>query len=100
MPDRQMVELLVQNQALDLYEGEVISLTMAINDLASIESADGNYSNKFTIPSTSNNNEVLGYPNELNFVTGFKPTKSRNASILIDGLEVQRGFYSGRTIQP
>jgi len=87
-----MVELLVENKSLDLYEGEVMSITMAVNDMASIESREGNYSNKFSVPSTSKNNAIFGYPNELNFVTGFKPTKSRNASILIDGLEVQRGF--------
>ena len=87
-----MVELIVSNQSLDLYPKEVISLTLAINDMASIESREGNYSNKFTIPSTSNNNAILGYPNELNFVTGFKPTKSRDARIAIDGLDVQRGF--------
>jgi len=87
-----MVELIVEDQSLDLYEGEVISLTMAVNDMASIESREGNYSNKFSIPSTIKNNSILGYPNELNFVTGFKPTKSRNARIAIDGLDVQRGF--------
>ena len=87
-----MVELIVSNEALDLYPNEVISLTMAINDLASIETRDGSYSNKFKLPSTSNNNKILGYPSEINFVTGFKPTKSRNAKITIDGLDVQNGI--------
>ena len=87
-----MVELIVENESLDLYPSEVISLTMAVNDMASIESREGNYSNKFKVPSTSRNNSIFGYPNELNFITGFKPTKSRNARIVIDGLDVQRGF--------
>ena len=87
-----MVELIVEDQSLDLYPNEVISLTLAINDMASIESREGNYSNKFTIPSTSKNNAILGYPNELNFITGFKPTKSRNARIAKNGLDEQRGF--------
>ena len=87
-----MVELIVNDESLDLYENELISLVMAVNDLASIESREGNYSNQFTIPSTSKNNRIFGYPNELNLVTGFKPTRSRNGRISINGLDVQRGF--------
>ena len=87
-----MVELLVEGKSLDVFPNEVISLVLAINDLASIKNREGNYSNKFEIPSTSSNNKVLGYPNELNLITGFRPTKSRNAVILIDGLDIERGF--------
>lgn len=86
-----MVELIIEGESVDLIPNEVVSLTMSINDLASIESTDGNYSNKFTIPSTSNNNSILGYPSEINFVSGFKPSKARNAKITIDGLDVQIG---------
>ena len=66
-----MVELIIENQSVELYPSEVISLEMAINDMASIESRNGAFSNKFTIPSTSENNRILGYPSELNFVSGF-----------------------------
>ena len=86
-----MVELIVNNEALDLLPSEVISLTMAVNDLASIESREGNYSNKFKVPATSNNNRILGYPSEINFVSGFKPTRSRDAKITINGLDIQYG---------
>jgi len=87
-----MVELIVNNKSLDVYESEVISIVIAINDLASIEKREGNYSNKFKVPSTARNNNIFGYPNELNFVTGFKPTKSRGARIVVNGLDVQVGF--------
>ena len=87
-----MVEIKIINDSLDLFPEEVISFTLAINDLASIENRQGNYSNQFTIPATSNNSNILGYADKLNFVSGFKPTKSREARLLIDGLEIQRGF--------
>jgi hypothetical protein len=86
-----MVEIKIDNQSLDLFGEEVISFTFAINDLASIESRNGSYSNQFNIPATANNSAILGYPDKLNFVTGFSPSRARNARILIDGLEVQRG---------
>ena len=87
-----MVEIKIINDSLDLFPNEVISFTLAINDLASIENRQGNYSNQFTIPATANNSSILGYADKLNFVSGFKPTKSREARLLIDGLEIQRGF--------
>ena len=86
-----MVEIKVENEFLDLFPSETISLSFAINDLAAIESRNGNFSNKFDIPASKKNSKILGYANVLNFSTGFKPTKSRNASILIDGLTVERG---------
>ena len=87
-----MVELIIENQSVELYPSEVISLEMAINDMASIESRNGAFSNQFNIPSTADNNRILGYPSELNFVSGFKPSKSRNANININGLAVQTGI--------
>ena len=35
-----MVELIVENESLDLFPNEVISLTLAVNDMASIESLE------------------------------------------------------------
>ena len=86
-----MVELIVNGQPLDLYPNEVVSLVLAVNDMASIESREGNYSNKFKVPSTATNNKIFGYANEINFISEFKPTKSSDARIAISGLDVEYG---------
>lgn len=86
-----MVELLVNGQSLDLFQEEIISITKASSDIANINTSDGSYSNKFDVPSTARNASIFGYANISNFAGEFKPTKSNNARITVDGMTVDIG---------
>jgi hypothetical protein len=55
----------------------IIAQTYAVNEIGSIETRQGGFSNNFTIPLTNKNKLILGFPDDIN-------TASRNAYEKID----------------
>ena len=55
-----MVEIIVNNESLDLLEGEVLALTISVNDIGDLSKTKGDYSNSFKVPATSRNLSILG----------------------------------------
>ncbi len=63
----------------DFLDGDqsTIAQTYAVNEIGSIETRQGGFSNNFTIPLTAKNKAILGFPDDIN-------TASRNAYTKVD----------------
>ena len=48
-------------QKVDLYKDEVISLTMTIQDVRDIEKVRTDFTQPFTVPASSINNQLFGF---------------------------------------
>lgn len=86
-----MTEIYIDNQLVDLYDSEEIVLTFSVNNLFSIESRTGTYSNTFMLPATNNNNRVFEHFNNL-LSTTEKGFKVLSCQIFVDGILQIDGF--------
>lgn len=86
-----MTEIYIDNQLVDLYDNEEIVLTFSVNNLFSIESRTGTYSNTFMLPATNNNNRVFEHFNNL-LSTTEKGFKVLSCQIFVDGILQIDGF--------
>lgn len=88
-----MIELrLLDGTSLDLRGDETIALTIAVNDIASIETRQGVTSNEFNLPSTDFNLKALGYPTNFNVNQNINPFTKINAEIYEDELRIAKGY--------
>lgn len=65
------MRLKVGDDFLDM-DRSIIAQTFAVNEIGNLETRQGGFSNDFTIPLTGKNQEILGFPGDIN-------TSSRNA---------------------
>lgn len=80
-----MTEIYINNQLIDLFSNEEVVLTFGVNDLFSIETRQGTYSNTFKIPATHNNNQILEQANNILSTTEIF-TQKLPCRILVDGI--------------
>lgn len=79
-----MTELFINGNRVDLND-ETIVLSFGVNNLFSIESTQGVYSNTFKIPATNNNNLVFGISNNVLSASQL-PYQSLPCEIYVNGL--------------
>lgn len=56
-----MIEIYVEDQKLDLFEGEIIESSHQINDIAELADQQVTFTNSFKIPITQNNEKIFGF---------------------------------------
>ena len=88
-----MVEIIVNNESLDLLEGEVLALNISINDIGDLSKTKGDYSNTFNIPATARNLSILGYVDSLTIDTA-TTNELLQARLKQDGATFRDGFIS------
>jgi hypothetical protein len=87
-----MVEIRINNQSLDLTANVDIYFTFQINDFANLGTRQGSYTNNFTIPITSNNLALLGFPDNLNIQDRIGIDSKLDCEIYLKTLLVDKGF--------
>lgn len=60
------IKIFVGERLLDLYDNVSIPLNFNISDVSEINKRAGSFSKTIKIPATANNNEILGFGNDLN----------------------------------
>jgi hypothetical protein len=85
-----MTEIFINGKAIDLND-ETIVLSFGVNDLFSIESTQGVFSNTFKIPATHNNNLAFGISNNI-LSTSTLPYESLPCEIYVNGLIAVAGL--------
>jgi hypothetical protein len=60
------MRLRIDGEYLDLYRNEVIAQTFAVNEIGSLETRQGGFSNDFDLPISSKNRRLLGFPDDIN----------------------------------
>lgn len=88
-----MIELrLLDGTRLDLTGDEIIAITYAVNDIASIQTRQGVTSNEFELPITDFNLKALGYPTNFNVNQNVNPFKQIPAEIYEEELRIAKGY--------
>lgn len=93
----------IGDEFVDLFENEVIAQTYSVNEIGSIETRQGGFSNDFQVPLTSKNRVILGIPDDINTASRNAYTKVE-ASLVDTGAVVADGYLkytvvSGNVIQ-
>jgi hypothetical protein len=88
---------------LDTYgpEQDPMELNLSINDINDISNRNTSSSKTITLPETPNNRKVFGFVSDLNTNTLlFSPNKRTKCYILVDSIEVFKGWLQLRNIKP
>ena len=72
-------------------DGSIIAQTYSVNEIGSIETRQGGFSNDFTIPLTSKNKALLDFPNNINSASR-NPYSKVSATLFDKGTPVSDGF--------
>jgi hypothetical protein len=81
------LQLYLNDQLVDLSDDNPIALTFQINNLAEVQNQQGNTSNRFKLPLTQRNRQILGFPDDIAFTTNL-PYQQYQAKLIQDGLEI------------
>ena len=97
------MRLKVNDIVLDQFRNTIIAQTYETTNFGDISTRRGGFSNDFTLPLTSKNEEALGYPSDLN-IDNRNPYQKVDAQLIDDGAVISIGYLrykivSDNTIQ-
>ena len=87
----QVTQLYIQNERIDLFQDEVISLTQTIQNVRDIEKVFTDFSKSFTIPASKANNKIFKHYYNFDIDGGFDARKKVTARIEINHLPFRDG---------
>ena len=89
------IEIILENGLrLDVADDIVIPITYQVDDIANILTSNGTFTKTVKLPSSKNNNTVLGNIYDINVdFSVFNPSIRTNAKIVINGFTVLDGFF-------
>lgn len=87
----QITQLYIENQRIDLFDDEIISLTQTIQNVRDIEKVFTPFSKPFTIPASKTNNKIFKHYYNFDIDNGFDARKKANARIELNHLPFQEG---------
>ncbi len=64
-----MKELYISGKRVDLFKEELIATSYQVSKIAEIRDAQAFFSNRFTVPTTNNNNKIFGFANNIGSTT-------------------------------
>lgn len=85
------VKLYIENQRVDLFDDETISLNQSVKDLKDLSKVFNDFSNSFTVPATPNNNKIFKYYFDTDLVFTFDARRKQSARIDLDGFDFREG---------
>ncbi len=86
-----IVEVYINNERLDLFDTESISVTQSTQDINDISKVFVDYSQQFTIPATKRNNQILKNWYNADVDNGFDARVRVPAFITVNTLDFKRG---------
>lgn len=103
-------EIYIEDNKLDLFQDISTDFTYTVDDVASFGTKNTSFSRTITIPSTANNNKILGFAFDLNMHhdhnmdlpnvnTNFSPAESANCVVYIDKIQIFKGVIRILEIQ-
>jgi hypothetical protein len=87
----QVTQLYIENERIDLFKDEVISLTQTIQNVRDIEKVFTDFSKSFTIPASKANNKIFKHYYNFDIDNGFDARKKVTARIEINHLPFRDG---------
>ena len=77
----QSTQLYIENQRVDLFNDEIISLTQTIQNVKDIEKVFTDFSKSFTIPASKTNNKIFKHYYNTDITNGFDARKKVDARL-------------------
>jgi len=91
-----MIQLVADNNQLDIDNNEAIQITKSASDVEDFTERQGGFTFNFDLPFTTTNNNFFEHyyevTQELGNNASFNPYLRTEIQILVDGLEVMRGY--------
>lgn len=97
------MRLKVGDVILDQFKDTIIAQNYEVNSFGDVTTRNGGFTNDFIIPLTSNNEQALGFPSDLNISTR-EPYEKINAQLIDGGAVIAIGYLryklvTGKTIK-
>lgn len=87
----QTVQLYINNQRIDLFKDESISIVESIKNSRDIAKVFTTFSKQFTVPASKENNKIFKHFYNYYIVGGFDARKTQSATIEIDNITFRKG---------
>ena len=84
------IQLYIENQEVELYKDESITLTQSIQDVRDIEKIFTDYSRTFSVPASKQNNKIFQHFYNY-FIEGFDARRKKEAQLLINYKPFRKG---------
>lgn len=88
---KQVVQLYIEGQQVELFGDETISLNQSIKDAKDISKVFTAYSQSFTVPASRTNNKIFKHYYNFDIVGGFDARKKASANIELNSLPFRDG---------
>jgi hypothetical protein len=87
----QITQLYIQNEKVDLFDDEIISLTQTIQNVRDISKIFTPFSKSFSLPASKTNNKLFKHYYNFDIDNGFDARKKVNATIELNYIPFQEG---------
>lgn len=87
----QTVQLYINNERIDLFKDESISIVESIKNSRDIAKVFTTFSKQFTVPASKENNKIFKHFYNYHIVGGFDARKTQSATIEIDNITFKNG---------
>lgn len=87
----QQVQLYIENERVELFKDESISLTESIQNVKDIDKIFTNFTKTFSVPASKTNNKIFKHYYNSNIVGGFDGRLKKNAVIKLNGVDFKKG---------
>ena len=91
----QIIQLYIGTERVDLFKDETVDLTQSIKDVRDIGKVFTEFTKRFTIPASPNNNKIFkhyyNYDIEISDTSGFDARKKQSAQIFLNHMPFKKG---------
>jgi len=87
----QQVQLFIENQRIELFKDEVISLTQTIQNVKDVSKVFTDFTKTFSVPATKETNKLFKHYYNFDIEGGFDARRKRSGSIKLNGVDFKKG---------
>ncbi len=87
----QNIQLYIENQRIDMFKDESITLTQTIQNVRDIGKIFTNFTKTFSLPASKDNNKIFKHYYNFNIIGGFDARTKKSATIELNYLPFQKG---------
>ena len=87
----QQVQLFIEDQRIELFKDETISLTETIQNVKDIAKVFTDFTKTFSVPATKETNKLFKHYYNFDIVGGFDARTKRSGSIKLNGVDFKKG---------
>ena len=87
----QQVQLFIENQRIELFKDEVISLTQTIQNVKDIAKVFTDFTKTFSVPATKETNKIFKHYYKFDISGGFDARTKKSGSIKLNGVDFKKG---------